>query len=80
MRTTIVYDENGFMIDEGIKDSTGVAVKEGDDLSFLYDGVSIIAEVKYHNGLFIVVSPENNPISCMLSVLNTYTDSFTIVI
>lgn len=62
-----------------IKDSVDIAVKEGDSLSFLYDGAQITTTVKYHNSCFIVVSPNNDPISCMLSTLKTHTDSFTIV-
>ena len=39
---------------------------------------TITTDIKYHNGCFIVVSPDNKPISCMLSMLNKYTESFTI--
>ena len=49
-----------------------------------YDGAgnpigSLKGALNIHNGCFIVSSPGNKPISCMLQSLKDYTDVFTIV-
>lgn len=61
------------------KDSNGILVKEDDKISFIYKSVEIEAKVRFNNGFFIVETPGNKPISCMLSDILKHTDVFSII-
>ena len=63
-----------------IEDSSKVLVKEADKIHFNYKGEAVEAEIRFHNGFFIVESPSNKPISCMLSDILKHTDAFNVAI
>lgn len=63
-----------------VADGNSTLVKEDDKISFTYNGDEVIANIKYHNGLFIVATPDNKPMSCMLSGLKEIVGDFTVTI
>ena len=61
-----------------IVDSNNIEVKVGNIINFTYSGINVDAIVKRNKNIFILESPNNEPLSCVLSDIDSYVDTFTI--
>ena len=67
------------MRESNIKDKNERIVKEGNTVRFSFKGTSADGKIVYRDHQFIMETPENNPLSCMLGALNEMAGDFEIV-
>ena len=67
------------MKESNIKDKNERIVKEGDTVRFSFKGVSAEGKIVYRDHQFIMETPKNNPLSCVIGVLKEMAGDFEIV-